>query len=617
MNKKLKLFLFFLLTFCFLTVPLQTATAKPANHITVIDFDGQPKNSKSGSNSLCAWETISGTDGLIRGQVGGDLYYLAGNEGTHDGYALSNDKETTWFNTTSTYTGFYIKWLNNKNSGGYNDIEVHFYNANLTEVIRLRWRVDDNEQYMSHHDGGGYQNDLTDAYVASTKHTVYSWSYEESNEIRYKVYAIDNETDTSWDTRCSIADIGYDSSLATEEDYEVKYIKITVDGDISGTISKGVIYEIGYVDIDITGDDAVGVLDSVSIYMNEQAGIFNQTIDRPCLVSAYGYGTGNVRFMLYIIDPDDKVIREVDSVDDSLLTFFIPRTVGEWTIRVVDYYTDNDFDESYTFDVLQIIAYDWYETEYGSFFVEFYHQNELCYYNEGDEFIEVIYNFSDTSGKESVVNGYLVELQIATAQTWEGGITAWATVDAFNLKNSSIAKVERIYITGERDYYFKFTSLIAGHYRMRVSGYEKDANGNITFGRPVYVSTSIDVCDEGQGGDQTAVPDSTIVNAIDNTFSDEQQFLLGMAILAFFVMLPIFLSYKLSGSHFKTTNLARQLTSIPPFLYIMMGSIGLGICIYLELFELWSIVLLVFIIVGSIAWQLLGNSTYFTRGDNK
>lgn len=89
----------------------------------------------------------------------------------------------------------------------------------------------------------------------------------------------------------------------------------------------------------------------------------------------------------------------------------------------------------------------------------------------------------------------------------------------------------------------------------------------------------------------------------------EQRFMLGLLIIVLCIFSPIYLNYKLGLVNGKG-DIARTMAHIPEFIYVFMAIVGFAIGIYLELFELWYIVLMVFVISCVVAWVVFGKMGY-------
>lgn len=103
-------------------------------------------------------------------------------------------------------------------------------------------------------------------------------------------------------------------------------------------------------------------------------------------------------------------------------------------------------------------------------------------------------------------------------------------------------------------------------------------------------------------GERPVTPsEEMITNAIDEYFTEEQQFLLGIVIICVCVFIPLYINYKWFS---KQSNM-KNFFDIPAFVYITLVSAGLGIDIYLGLFELWIIVLFLVAIFFGIAYLVV------------
>lgn len=110
----------------------------------------------------------------------------------------------------------------------------------------------------------------------------------------------------------------------------------------------------------------------------------------------------------------------------------------------------------------------------------------------------------------------------------------------------------------------------------------------------------------GEAGRPQGESDAQLRDVFDRYFTEEQQTLLGLSILLFFLILPAYICYKW------------KIRDMNSNVYILTTVVGFAIDIYLGLFPFWVLVLFIFLFTALFVWKILDSglvrsSTAFER----
>ena len=104
--------------------------------------------------------------------------------------------------------------------------------------------------------------------------------------------------------------------------------------------------------------------------------------------------------------------------------------------------------------------------------------------------------------------------------------------------------------------------------------------------------------------DDKEVQGDDLATLLDENFDEDFQFFIGIIIIGFLVFLPLYASFVWGTGLNTFQGMFKTQKEIDGIVYTMLGIIGLAIDIYLELFELWTLVLFVFAFTMIVAWQV-------------
>lgn len=144
----------------------------------------------------------------------------------------------------------------------------------------------------------------------------------------------------------------------------------------------------------------------------------------------------------------------------------------------------------------------------------------------------------------------------------------------------------------------EFDFIYAGIYNIKLVYYLQDGSYEILDSKTITI------------GDTDVIPDEetqigiSVKDYLHETFDSQTLFFFGLAIILICTLIPLFISYSLTNEINGFTQMFNMTKEIDSVIYIMFAICGFATAIYLSLFDIYTIVIMFFIIGGLIAWYV-------------
>lgn len=534
--------------------------------------------------------------------------------------------------------------------GTYKFLEA-FYDIRLTEVIRGIDLPVTNEQYNYQNDANQYYININGVtysgsasfstevfYCGSTQYTQYLLTFENINHVldnqKIKI-AFGFKTNGDWDNWQRIAlsnvDMNNDNYRTFKLHSSTYYF---ADGIYNGNIQYGyeIPYRIWYDCFQQDIDDFVYDFESDTVFVS------------PASNGSLEYITGDpINYMVYSQDMTTQPYIHINKDESNLQTIpmntpletrvFTPLTAGSYNITLVrggswkaginftvygqpvDNYIYTIPSKSYPFTNVKI----YYNYTSGTGY------DGRVIVSTSKIFSKTVYYELDyrTNGNESGFRTwqpskeglYYVYLAVVYPNNLSYEVCRILHPCYYNYPNELTGHTEvyldslEDYITWEYSHNFLLWDVVIRANNHVVAHVGNEALGTFTwtpsktgiYNSTLEVLTNIGyICLDYHtftvygGTDYDQDMDNDVSAIMDNTFTDDQQFILGIGVILIGLFAPLYIIKRFN------------IKALPNMTYLFTGASGLGIAIWMGLLPLWIIVLFVFIFTSVIMWNVLG-----------